>query len=174
MAGLAMKPHVALPVLAITAVLVGLSHVQWLPTDNGHLLAIDGRAVDAQGWLADTANRLRHDCSSVQALNQQDALYGQALSAVQAYSPPASRSARLQAAWRAGPWLLVEAQFETLLPSVVLMRDVAGQLQIEPQGIWSGQTHPWRAAPLIRSYLAQQVPSAPPALLACFEPQLVH
>jgi hypothetical protein len=169
-----MKPHVALPLLAITAVLVGLSHVQWLPTDNGHLLAIDGRAVDVHGWLADTANRLQRDCTSVQALNEQDALYGQALSAVQAYSPPASNSARLKAAWRSGTWLLVEAQFDTLLPSVVLMRDVAGQLQIEPQGIWSGETHPWRAAPLIRNYLAQQVPTVPPALLACFEPQLVH
>ena len=172
MAGIAMKRHVALPVLAITAVLVGLSHVQWLPTDNGHLLAIDGRAVDVHGWLADTANRLQRDCTSVQALNEQDAAH--ALGAVRAYSPPASNSARLKAAWRSGPWLLVEAQFDTLLPSVVLMRDVAGQLQIEPQGIWSGQTHPWRAAPLIRHYLAQKVPTAPNALLACFEPQLVH
>ena len=172
MAGIAMKPHVALPVLAITAVLVGLSHVQWLPTDNGHLLAIDGRAVDVRGWLADTANRLQRDCTSVQALSEQDAAH--ALAAVRAYSPPASNSARLKAAWRSGPWLLVEAQFDTLLPSVVLMRDVAGQVQIEPQGIWSGETHPWRAAPLIRNYLAQQVPTVPPALLACFEPQLVH
>jgi hypothetical protein len=80
----------------------------------------------------------------------------------------------LKAAWRSGPWLLVEAQFDTLLPSIVLIRDVAGQLQIEPQGIWSGETHPWRAAPLIRNYLAQKVPTAPTALLACFEPQLVH
>ncbi|MGV0960349.1 MAG: hypothetical protein ACOYB1_10975 [Limnohabitans sp.] len=169
-----MKRHVALSVLALTALWVGLSHLQWMPTDNGHLLAIDGRAVDAQGWLADTVNRLQRDCTSVHALNEQDVLFGQALAAVQAYSPPASRSARLQAAWRAGPWLLVEAQFETLLSSVVLLRDVAGQVQIEPLGIWSGQTHPWRAAPLIRAYLARQVPTAPPALLACFEPQLVH
>jgi hypothetical protein len=169
-----MKRHVALPVLALTAALVGLSHLQWMPTDNGHLLAIDGRAVDVHGWVADTLNRLQRDCTSVQRLSAQEAVYGQALAAVQAYSPPASRSARLQAAWQSGPWLVVEAQFDSLLPSVVLLRKVAGQVQIEPQGIWSGQTHPWRTAPLIRSYLAQQVPTAPPALLACFEPQLVH
>ncbi len=169
-----MKRHVALTALALTALVVGLSHLQWLPTDNGHLLAIDGRAVDVQGWVADTHNRLRRDCAAVQTLNAQDPLHAQALAAVRDYSPPASKSARLQAAWRAGPWLLVEAQFDALLPSVVLLRDVAGRVQIEPQGIWSGQTHPWRAAPLIRHYLTQQVPTAPPALLACFEPQLVH
>jgi hypothetical protein len=169
-----MKRHVALIALTLTALGVGLSHLQWLPTDNGHLLAIDGRAVDVQGWVADTHNRLRRDCAAVQTLNVQDPLHAQALAAVRDYSPPASKSARLQAAWRAGPWLLVEAQFDALLPSVVLLRDVAGRVQIEPQGIWSGQTHPWRAAPLIRHYLTQQVPTAPPALLACFEPQLVH
>ena len=169
-----MKRHVALIALALTALGVGLSHLQWLPTDNGHLLAIDGRAVDVQGWVADTHNRLRRDCAAVQTLNVQDPLHAQALAAVRDYSPPASKSARLQAAWRAGPWLLVEAQFDALLPSVVLLRDVAGRVQIEPQGIWSGQTDPWRTAPLIRAYLSQQVPTAPPALLACFEPQLVH
>lgn len=169
-----MKRHVALTALALTALVVGLSHLQWLPTDNGYLLAIDGRAVDVQGWVADAHNRLRRDCAAVQTLNVQDPLYAQALAAVRDYSPPASKSARLQAAWRAGPWLLVEAQFDALLPSVVLLRDMAGRVQIEPQGIWSGQTHPWRAAPLIRHYLTQQVPTAPPALLACFEPQLVH
>lgn len=169
-----MKRHVALSMLALTALFVGLSHIHWMPTDNGQLLAIDGRTVDVRGWVADTLNHLQRDCTTVQSLNKQDALYDQALAAVQAYSPPASRSARLQAAWRAGSWLLVEAQFEALLPSVVLLRHVAGQVQIEPQVIWSGQTHPWRAAPLIRSYLARQVPAAPHALLACFEPQLVH
>jgi hypothetical protein len=169
-----MKRHVALTVLALTALCVALSHLRWMPTDNGHLLAIDGRAVDVQGWLADTSNRLRRDCTAVHTLSEQDVLHAQALAAVRAYSPPASRSARLQAARRAGPWLLVEVQFDDLLPSVVLMRAVAGRLQIEPQGIWIGQTHPWRSAPLIRSYLARQVPSAPPELLACFEPQLVH
>lgn len=169
-----MKRHVALPLLTLTAALVGLSHLQWVPTDNGHLLAVDGRPVDVHGWLADTHNRLRRDCVQVQALNEQNTLHAQALAAVQAYSPPASRTARLQAAWQSDAWVLVEVQFDSLLPSVVLLRNVAGQLQIEPHGIWSGQTHPWRAGPLIRAYLAKQVPSAPAALLACFEPQLRH
>ena len=165
-----MKPRVAVAALMVTALCVTLSHFEWQQSDNGHLLVVDGRPVDAQGWLSDQVNRMRRDCSQVTRLQVQDERLAAAMWALKTYSPPASQTARISAAWTTDQWLLVEAAFDDLLPAVVLMTRVDTRWAIAPQGIWSGQTHPWMAAPLIRDYLARQVPAAPGHLLACFDP----
>ncbi|WP_090137901.1 hypothetical protein [Limnohabitans sp. DM1] len=165
-----MKPRVAIAALLVTAVWVTLSHFEWQKFDNGHLLVVDGRPLDVQGWLSDRLNRLRRDCARVTRLQPQDERLTSALVVLKAYSPPASHTARVSAAWATDQWLLVEAAFDDLLPAVVLMTRVDTRWAIAPQGIWSGQTHPWMAAPLIRDYLERQMPAAPGHLLACFDP----
>lgn len=165
-----MKRHVAVAALLVTAIGVTLSHLGWEHTDNGPLLRLDGRPLDVQGWLQDSLNRLRRDCRAVTPLQASDARLAGALAVIQGYSPPASDSGRVKAAWINGDWLLAELAFDDLLPAVVLLQAQGTGWAVAPGGIWSGETHPWRAAPLIRAYLARQVPAAPAALLACFEP----
>lgn len=166
-----MKPSVARTALAATLVAVALSHVEWSRADNGHLLLVDGRPVDVQGWLANQLNRVRRDCKSVQAMRGEDATLQAALQTLKAYSPPASHSARVAGALTSEGWMLLEVEFDTLLPAVVLMQQTGTEWVLAPRGVWSGQTHPWLAAPLIRAYLSGQVATAPPQLLACFDPK---
>lgn len=45
-----------------------------------------------------------------------------------------------------------------------------GQPEIVPNAVWSGDTRPWVAAPLIRRYLLEKEPQAPADLLNCFGP----
>lgn len=168
-----MKPRMVIVLLLATAIGVTLSHLQVQATDHGFLLDVDGRPVDVQGWWSDTVNGLQRDCTRVQHLPAQDAQLGPALRALQEESPPASRTARITGAWMASPWLLVQAEFDELLPAVVLLQLRGGAWTVVPQGVWSGQTHPWRAGPLIRAYLQSRVPGAPATLLSCFEPQAV-
>jgi hypothetical protein len=166
-----MKPHVALAALIATLIGVTLSHVEWVKADSGHLLMVDGRPLDPQGWLVNQLNRLQRDCTNVQVLQVQDAQLAPALRVLKEFSPPASRTALVSAAWARDDWMLIEVAFDDLLPAVVLMHKVGADWVIAHKGIWSGQTHPWLAAPLIRAYLARQVESAPANLLACFDPR---
>jgi hypothetical protein len=165
-----MKPRVAIAALVATAAWVTLSHFGWEKSDNGVLLLVDGRAVDAQGWLSDRLTRLQRDCRHVTRLQLDDERLLATTLTLKAYSPPDSDTARITAAWTAGPWMLVEVAFDKLLPAVVLMKQADSGWRISPEGIWSGQTHPWVAAPLIRNYLASRAPDVPDDLLACFEP----
>ena len=166
-----MSPRVALAALAVTLIGVTLSHVEWAQADNGHLLVVDGRPVDVQGWLHNLRNRVQRDCTTVQVLQAGNALLHPPLQVLREHSPPASRSARVAGAWASGDWMLLEVEFDALLPAVVLMHKTGTDWTVAPQGVWSGQTQPWQAAPLIRAYLSGQVASAPAPLLACFDPQ---
>ena len=164
-----MTPRVALSALALTFVAVTLSHVEWQRSDNGHLLVLDGRPLDVLGWLDQQRNRLQRNCSAVQELQAGEAALQAPLAVLKEFSPPASRSARVAGAWALGDWMLLEVTFAELLPAVVLLQETDQGWDVAPQGVWSGQTHPWQAAPLIRAYLSRQVPRAPAPLLACFE-----
>jgi hypothetical protein len=166
-----MTPRVARAALAATLIGVALSHLEWSQADNGHLLVVDGRPIDVQGWMNNLLNRVRRDCTTVQALQATDTLLHAPLQVLREHSPPASRSARLAGAWASGGWMLLEVEFDALLPAVVLMHKTGADWTVAPQGVWSGQTQPWLAAPLIRAYLSRQVTSAPAPLLACFDPQ---
>jgi hypothetical protein len=166
-----MKRRVAFSLLLVLAAAILSSHVSWQKRDNGWLMDIDGRPVDALGWLKEHALRWSRDCRDIRRLGVDDAAHAPALATLKNYSPPASLSARVNSMWSSGGWLLMEAEFDTLLPAVSLLRFDGTAWQVVPHGIWSGQTHPWMAAPLIRRYLADQVPQAPQGLLDCFELQ---
>jgi hypothetical protein len=165
-----MKPHVALSALIVTFIAVTVSHLDWVQADGGHLLVVDGRPVDAEGWLRNQFNSLHRNCAEVKVPKQDDERLALALRTLREYSAPASQSARLVAASVRGDWMLLEVEFETLLPAVVVMQKTGSNWVIAPRGIWSGQTYPWLAATTIRAYLARQVESVPSDLLACFDP----
>jgi len=166
-----MHPRVSIPLLALVICGVLLTHIHVVPTDNGNLLSIDGRKVDVLGelknlWVSQTRN-----CKDVTQVNADSAVYRQALSLIQAYSPPSSQSAKIASAWSNGSWLVIEVEFETLLPAVVTLKARNGEFTIVPNAIWSGYTQPWVAAPFIRDYLSRQSPDMPSDLVACFTPQ---
>jgi hypothetical protein len=168
-----MKKHVALAMLGITLAGVVGTHVRWVQADNGHLLELSGQPVDALGAWADWRNALTRDCSQVQALHNDNAALQTAHEVIRNISPPDSATARVQGLWRRGDWWLAETEFEQLLPAVVLLQLTPAGLVPVQGAVWSGTTHPWRAAPLIRGYISQQAPQAPADLLACFEARSV-
>jgi hypothetical protein len=166
-----MKPHVALTALMATVIAVTVSHLEWVQADGGHLLMVDGRPLDAEGWLRNQMNSLLRNCTDVQVLQADDQRLPLALQALKNFSPPASQSARVTAASARSDWMLLEVEFDDLQPAAVLMQKDGADWVVAQRGIWSGQTHPWLAATHIRAYLARQVASAPADLLACFDPK---
>ncbi|NBQ86518.1 MAG: hypothetical protein EBU07_03390 [Betaproteobacteria bacterium] len=182
-----MKKHVAATLLVITVLGVTAAHLSVEQHDNGWLLVVDGRRHDAIGTVREAMLRLTRQCAPVRDARGEPALAAAALAAVRNYSPPDSASARLLQLQAAPGWLLAEVEFERLFPAVVLLREAAPSgpaqagtapsvtswpaWQIEERAIWSGLTHPWKAAPLIRDYLHARVPDLPAPLLDCFEPR---
>lgn len=166
-----MKRHVALTLLAITALGILNAHVD-LPRVDGRLFVqAQGQLHDPIGWWEDQWAQLTQRCGAVQAVPADSALNQASLQSLQAYSPPDSHSARLLQLSGLGEWLLAEVEFEALSPAVVLLRRADGRPQVVERAIWSGDTRPWRPAPLIRRHLQAQAPDVPPALLGCFRPQ---
>lgn len=181
-----MKRHVAATLLALTTLGVLNAHVDVEAQDGRYFGVWQGKKHDVLGWLADSSNRLRRDCSEVQQLEPRspDALHVLAL--IREYSPPDSREAQLISLQQQGDWLVAELNFATLNPAVVLLHQDGGALKLPERAIWSGSTSPWRPGPRIREHLraqglqteptdtTQQSPQAPrrvpAALLACYEP----
>lgn len=164
-----MKRHVALIVLALTAAVVIDLHVDWRRADNGMLLRVGEQDIDAWGHARETWTRLTRRCKSVQALRADDPAWDAAQTAVRAYSPPDSQTARVVALTREGEWLLAQVVSDTLMPAVVTLRSQGQAPALVPHGVWSGNTAPWIATPWVRDYLRRQVPQLPPALTDCLE-----
>ena len=164
-----MKRHVALVVLALTAAVVIDLHVDWRRADNGVLLRVGEQDLDVWGDLRQSWTRLTRRCGPVQPVRAGSPVWDTALAAIRDYSPPHSRSAQVTDLSRQGDWLLAQVVSDRLMPAVVVLRLEGAHIDLVPQGVWSGNTAPWRAAPWIRDYLMRQVPALPPALLECLE-----
>ncbi|MEY2618977.1 MAG: hypothetical protein RL522_1979 [Pseudomonadota bacterium] len=164
-----MKRHVALAVLAVTAAVVIDLHVDWRRADNGVLLRLGEQDIDVWGHTREAWNRFTRRCGRVQELRADDPAWDAAQAAVRAYSPPDSQTARVVAMSRQGDWLLAQVVSDTLMPAVVALHTAQGRIALVPQGIWSGSTTPWLAAPWIRDYLSRQAPALPQPLVDCLE-----
>jgi hypothetical protein len=66
--------------------------------------------------------------------------------------------------------MLAEVEFSSLNPAVVLLTNAADSTRIVEGAIWSGTTAPWQSSNLIRRYIQDRAPQAPPALMNCFDP----
>lgn len=165
------KKRFWLLVLGLVSVGLVFSHVRWIQLDGRHLLEIDGRKVDLLGEVKDQLTALTRNCSAVTRLASDHPDHQSAATVIRAYSLPHSATGQVISAWSSAGWLLIETEFTDLLPAVVTLNKQHHGLQIVPRAVWSGSIHPWKAAPLIREYIARQVPDIPPDLLSCFEPQ---
>jgi hypothetical protein len=173
----------ALWLLAAAApLLLAVSMLQPRAQDQGLLIDLAGRPVDALGTLQARWQRLVRECSTLQRPAAGSPTWQQAQQALAGHSPPASHGARplqlLQAA--TGEWLLAEVVWDgpgsapagaPLDPAIVPLRRVGARWQVLGEGVWSGDTGPWHAPVFIRRWLRQQVPGLPPALALCLDPQ---
>jgi hypothetical protein len=167
-----MKKHVALTLLLITTLGVLNAHVDVPSVDGRRFVQTQGQMYDAIGWSEDLWTRSTRNCSQVRALGRTEPMYAQALEVIQAFSPPDSRSARLRQLQQNGDWLLAEVEFDELSPAVVVLQLQGKVVELLPTAIWSGDTQPWRPAPLIRRHLHTQAPLVPQPLLDCLDPQV--
>ena len=166
-----MKKSTSIYVLLILSVLISASHLSLKPLDNGRILVLDGMEIDIFGMAKNQWTKLTRNCTKISNLSSEDKNYQAAMMVIKAYSPPNSESLQIASAWSSDGWMLVEAEFTNLLPAVVAIKIANNQPQIIPTAIWSGQTHPWKAAPHIRDYIVKQAPDIPAALTHCFDPQ---
>ncbi|WP_396434186.1 hypothetical protein [Limnohabitans sp.] len=163
-----MKRSVAAVLALVTSVLVVDSHVDWVRLDNRPLLALNGMHFDLHGWGAEQWLRLHRDCAAVQVLDPDSPHARALLRVVQQHSLPDSQSARWLQLQQLGDWLVAEVAFDTLKPTLVVLRQIGTQWHVQDQAVWSGSTAPWQAAHFVRLYLRQQAPDLPEPLLACF------
>jgi hypothetical protein len=80
---------------------------------------------------------------------------------------PDSRSARWLQLLQQGDWSVAEVTFDTLNPSLVVLRLQGHQWRVQDRAVWSGSTAPWHSGNLVRRYLREQAPGLPKALLDC-------
>ena len=162
-----MKRHVAAVVALITSLLVIDSHVDWVRQDGRPLLAVNGQHWDLHGWAAEQLLQLRRDCTPVNTWPSDSPTGRAILSEIQQHSLPDSQSAHALQLLQLDDWGVAEVDFETLKPSLVVLRLQAGQWRVQDQAVWSGSTSPWQSGDFVRRYLQQQAPELPQALLAC-------
>jgi hypothetical protein len=166
-----MKKHVAAVLVVLTSALVFDSHVDWVRQDDAPLLAVNGQRFDLHGWAAERWRQLRQDCSALPLLPLDSADAQGGLTAIAAHSPPDSRSARGLQWQQLGDWAVAEVAFDTLNPSLVVLRQSTQQgsrvWRVQERAVWSGSTAPWHSGQFVRRYLRQQAPEMPEALLQC-------
>ena len=165
-----MPKRISIYVLILVSLGVFLNHFSVAQKDNGYLLVIDGREVDALGMVQDKWVRLTRQCERISNPDTSSQQYLEILKTIKTNSPPSSDTAQIVSLSTTGEWSLAQVRFKTLLPAVVLIQELEGSPRIVQNAIWSGQTHPWQAGPYIRQYIAKQEPKVPKALLECFDP----
>lgn len=178
-----MRRSTAAACLVVASGLLLLSQLRLLPQDQGVLLEVSGRPVDAAGQLQGAWLRLVRRCGTVTALADGSAAWQEAQRVLAGYSPPASLAARpVQVlSWGEGDaqWLLAEVRWDgsaiaiaPLDPAIVPLARRGGNLQVQAGGVWSGDTGPWSAPVFIRRFLADRLPALPAPLRQCLDPQL--
>lgn len=162
-----MKRHVAAVVALIATLVVIDSHVDLVRQDGRSLIEISGQRFDLRGWAAQQVLLVHRDCAPVHSLAATHPTSREVLAVIQQHSLPDSRSARWLQAQQQGNWIVAEVTFETLNPSLVVLRMQGGQWRVQDKAVWSGSTAPWHSGDFVRRYLRHQAPDLPQALLAC-------
>ena len=165
------KQKTQLIVLSIVLMAVVASHISWIEDDLGYLISIDGKPLDLIGNIKNNLTTATRNCESVVRVLPEQHKYQIAQTLINDYSPPDSSQSQIASVWSMGSWLMVEVEFKSLLPAVVLIQNANSSPSILAEGIWSGYTNPHKSAPFIRDYLSHQVDAIPAQLLDCFDPQ---
>lgn len=169
---------VSLLVVVLAAAGVGLSHFERY--ENAVIFVTGDQAYDPLGAASNLYNRVSRDCSAVVEVPRQSKEWREIqaeLSHMQDPYPTAATPLRIM---RSGSWVIAESEFADFEPAIFVLSQEQeqgqglGKLHIHREGTWSGTTAPLKPGPIIRAYLRSQIPTAPEALIRCFEPTLGH
>jgi len=169
-----MKKTTASFALLVSLVLVLASHLETQVIDGERIVVVDSVYFDLQGYLqektTDMINLATAQCNTLEYLSKSNSDFSKTLTAIQEYSPPDSKSAKIVQLARDGEWLWAEVSFIQLEPVVVLLKHNPNGLTIWDGAIWSGPTHPWRVKNTIEKYLKTKSPQSSHRLLECVAP----
>lgn len=163
---------VVLLIVALTAALYLGSHVERF--EDSFLFVTTGSVYDPLGSLIDLTNRLTRDCSAVTEVEPGTPEWLAVTEALSRLTEPDSSEATPLRARRQGDWFMVEAEFASLEPAIVLLSGAPDALKVHPEATWSGTTAPRTPGPLIREHMIHSTQAAPASLIRCFDPTLPH
>ena len=193
-----MQRHAAAALLVLASATQLLSQLGLQPQPQGLLLEVAGHPVDVLGRLRGLGQRLVRRCGAVQDWPAGSDRWREVQHTLAGYSPPVSDHAAPLQVLGVGDgdaeWLLAEVTWPRAGlpglatttpaaapagpaapvpdPAIVPLRRVAGRLQVQAGGVWSGDTGLWWPPVVIRRYLADQVPELPTALRQCLDAKL--
>lgn len=163
---------VAIVITIVAAAAYGLSHFE--KYEHSVIFVTSSTVYDPFGNVKNFYNRISRDCSAVVEVQRQSKEWLEIKTELSHMKEPYPTEATPLRVMRQGSWYMVESEFSALEPAIFLLSQNEGKLQIHVQGIWSGTPAPWTPGPIIRKYMQSKVPTAPKALIGCFEPTLEH
>lgn len=167
---------VSLLVAVLAAAGVGLSHLERY--EDSVIFVIGDKAYDPLGSARNVYNRVSRDCSSVVEVSRQSKAWREIRDELSQMKDPYPTAATPLRIMRMGSWTIAESEFADLEPAIFVLSQEQeqglGKLHIHREGTWSGTTAPLKPGPIIRAYMRKQIPTAPEALIRCFEPTLGH
>jgi hypothetical protein len=169
-----MRLRVSAIFLAIFGIMlaVGVTHVERF--DTSYLVVTQDSVYDFIGMAREKWNSMTRDCDDV-ALDSGTSDKSKAIENYLNLGLVQS-SGRVTVLTTAAQldWYLVEVEFESLEPALLLLRYEQGKYVWFKDATWSGNPGPWVAGPIIREFIGTKVPSTPKQLLQCFKPRLSH
>ncbi len=134
--------------------------------DDGYIFWTMNGVIDPVGEARLAYTRATRDCRDVQKIEQTEALAGLAISNLASRNGGAIPKPR--AGWKQAGWILVETDFDSLEPAVVLLEPTAeGKRRAY---IYGGTAAPFNDVQAIHQSFAQQSKDAPRQLINCYEP----
>lgn len=146
----------------------GLSHFERY--EHSVIFVTSSTVYDPLGNVQNFYNRMNRNCSAVVEVQRQSKEWLEIQSELSQMEEPYPAKANPLRVMRLGPWYMVESEFADLEPALFLLSRNEDKLHIHMQGTWSGTAAPWTPGPIIREYMQSKIPTAPRALIDCFEP----
>lgn len=173
---------VSLLVAVLAVAGVGLSHLERY--EDTVIFVAGDKAYDPLGSARNVYNRVSRDCSAVVEVPRQSKAWREIRDELSHMKDPYPTAATPLRIMRLGSWTIAESEFADLEPAIFVLSQEQdqdrgpgqglGKLHIHTEGTWSGTTAPLKPGPIIRAYMRSQIPTAPEALIRCFEPTLGH
>jgi hypothetical protein len=150
---------------AILALLAIAGYRYLVLVDHTVMLVLKRGAVDIPGSVRAITTRVVRRCGRITNVGRSTREW-QKIASTLASELQTTVSIRVLLA--TGDWNVAEAVPEHAEPGIFLLRATANGAEITE--VWGGSVAPHRNAPMIRGYFESRQPTAPQALLDCYDP----
>ncbi len=147
----------------IFSAVVMYSHVERV--DDGFIIATKTGVMDPIGELKLAFTRATRDCTAVKEVSSAEILAALAASKVVKIN---DANPKPRAGWKQDAWLLVEVDFDSLEPAILLIEHVASNYTVA--ALYGGTAAPFNDVQVIHSYFSRKQSAAPRQLINCYEP----